>query len=605
MLVLTVAASAATMDTARITATPRTLATASNRITAFAQDGNRLAWDAWGVTVHDLARRHTTRISGRADRGVLALAGDRVLYMAFDHPSNCGYYVRMMTASVRDPKPRKVAKSDMSFDKCEDHTLPRILVAGDGTTLVYNYVSYYDEYWGDELRRVIGTLTSVVRNSASPTALSVANGRVAFGRISRSWDVRPGNATWSPDGASLAVPVKIYTSDQEEPVEVAVYAVPSGSTGEIAKLFDLDTEGTEASSLDVTDLDWSPDGRRFLYVLARTVGESTNEELYAVDADGSHVERLGAGAMPRWSPDGKRIAFYSFEQEGVYVRDMETHTNVRVADGYAPAWSPDGGRLAIIRDNAILIVDLSSGQERRLPGPEGQISGGLDWSPRGDAIAYVDGPPWSIRITRVDGTGTRELCRDGCVKGSNGIAEDDEPEWSPDGSSIAFSSLEDSANYVVDSSGKHRHKLADIPVPDPESLITVRPAAGGAALSAVNLTGWVRGVALSPTLLATLVRSAAGDRIELRKPTEQAVYRTVSVPASTAPDLSASRQRVVYRIGRTIRLLDAVTGRISTLATAASTPIGLSIEGRRVAWAENVKGHGRIRALQLPPALRR
>ena len=36
------------------------------------------------------------------------------------------------------------------------------------------------------------------------------------------------------------------------------------------------------------------------------------------------------------------------------------------------------------------------------------------------------------------------------------------------------------------------------------------------------------------------------------------------------------------------------------LAVAQVTPVGLSIEGRRVAWAENLNGRGRIRAVTLP-----
>jgi hypothetical protein len=41
---------------------------------------------------------------------------------------------------------------------------------------------------------------------------------------------------------------------------------------------------------------------------------------------------------------------------------------------------------------------------------------------------------------------------------------------------------------------------------------------------------------------------------------------------------------------------------VSTLAQAGSTPVGLSIEGSRVAWAENIMGRGRIRSLTVPVA---
>src|SRR5262249_58400016 len=75
-------------------------------------------------------------------------------------------------------------------------------------------------------------------------------------------------------------------------------------------------------------------------------------------------------------------------------------------------------------------------------------------------------------------------------------------------------------------------------------------------------------------------------------------------PAYASPcgcALSMSGNRVVFRAGRTIELLDAATQKISVLTVARSRPIGLSIEGRRVAWAVNADGRGLVRAIVLPP----
>ena len=55
-----------------------------------------------------------------------------------------------------------------------------------------------------------------------------------------------------------------------------------------------------------------------------------------------------------------------------------------------------------------------------------------------------------------------------------------------------------------------------------------------------------------------------------------------------------SRAAIVYRVGRSIRVL----GR-GEVARAAAVPVGLSIDGRRIAWAENVNGRGRIQAITL------
>jgi hypothetical protein len=51
----------------------------------------------------------------------------------------------------------------------------------------------------------------------------------------------------------------------------------------------------------------------------------------------------------------------------------------------------------------------------------------------------------------------------------------------------------------------------------------------------------------------------------------------------------------VYHVGRAVRLLDVARGRSTQLAVAAAIPFDLSIEGRRVVWAENVAGRGTVR----------
>jgi hypothetical protein len=72
---------------------------------------------------------------------------------------------------------------------------------------------------------------------------------------------------------------------------------------------------------------------------------------------------------------------------------------------------------------------------------------------------------------------------------------------------------------------------------------------------------------------------------------------TTAVPAS-ASGLTIGTGGLVYRVGRSIYTIRA--GRPTLVWRAQVTPIGLSIEGRRVAWAANVNGRGRIVALSLP-----
>src|SRR3546814_12797235 len=57
---------------------------------------------------------------------------------------------------------------------------------------------------------------------------------------------------------------------------------------------------------------------------------------------------------PSWSPDGRKIAYVSFESgnSAVYVQDITTGSRQLVAShprgiNGAPAWSPDGSKLAV------------------------------------------------------------------------------------------------------------------------------------------------------------------------------------------------------------------------------------------------------------------
>jgi hypothetical protein len=62
----------------------------------------------------------------------------------------------------------------------------------------------------------------------------------------------------------------------------------------------------------------------------------------------------------------------------------------------------------------------------------------------------------------------------------------------------------------------------------------------------------------------------------------------------------ADRHWVVFHVGRAILAVNTRSHHVVRLTRAAATPLDLSVSGRRVAWAENIHDHGRIRALELP-----
>ena len=118
----------------------------------------------------------------------------------------------------------------------------------------------------------------------------------------------------------------------------------------------------------------------------------------------------------------------------------------------------------------------------------------------------------------------------------------------------------------------------------------------GHQLARIPLIGLVRGLSLSGHKLTVLLERPEGAREILRYDARNGTYLgTSGILSAAATALSTSSGGIVFRVGSSIYLQ---RGRTSILmARAAATPVGLSIAGRRIAWAETVHGHGRIRTV--------
>src|SRR5262245_19134876 len=75
--------------------------------------------------------------------------------------------------------------------------------------------------------------------------------------------------------------------------------------------------------------------------------------------------------------------------------------------------------------------------------------------------------------------------------------------------------------------------------------------------------------------------------------------RTVMPNRQPAPELLAAGSTVVYSVGRSIYTPSARRRIPRLVARTAATPIGLSVVGRGVAWAENTSHGSRLRAVML------
>jgi Tol biopolymer transport system component len=237
---------------------------------------------------------------------------------------------------------------------------------------------------------------------------------------------------WSLDGRLIAfgtpipwLPCAGPQCGPAGPWELMVASVADGSARPVS---DIGAAGWHAATPS-----WSPSGAELLMAYESGLdGEQLDglerETIYRVAVDGSRLQPLLDGALPRFAPDGLRFVFERrvgdldpfaapWEFKEIVLADIDGANARVIAAGTQPAWSPDGSQIAFwsgAGSRAHLWVASADGSDGTIvaevepAGEERIVAVAADWSPDGRWLAYAaqsTGPTASIHTVMADGSG--------------------------------------------------------------------------------------------------------------------------------------------------------------------------------------------------------
>jgi TolB protein len=208
---------------------------------------------------------------------------------------------------------------------------------------------------------------------------------------------------------------------------------------------------------------WSPDGRQIAYVSF----ESRKPAVYVQDLGQGQRRKVsdlpGINGAPAFSPDGTQLAL-TLSKDGnpdIYVMTLATGALRRLTDHFGidtePAFSPDGGQIVFTSDRGgkpqLYTVPATGGEPRRLT-YEGDYNARGVFSPDGKRLAMVHGVGGSYRIAVMDLASQR-------LRVLTPGSQDESPGFAPNGSLVLYAAQEGGAArlFAVSLDGKTRQSL--------------------------------------------------------------------------------------------------------------------------------------------------
>lgn len=211
---------------------------------------------------------------------------------------------------------------------------------------------------------------------------------------------------------------------------------------------------------------WSPDGRKIAYVSF----EARQSEIYVQDLRSGTRKRVsarpGVNGAPAWSPDGQKLAVSLSRQDGnldIYTLDINTQVLTRLTSGSAidtePSWSLDGSQIYFTSDATggpqVYRVAAGGGNAQRVTF-EGSYNARPRVAPDGKQLAVVHNDRGNYRIAVVDlARATTQVLSDGRL--------DESPSFAPNGEMLIYATREGARGVLATVSANGRIKTR-IPV---------------------------------------------------------------------------------------------------------------------------------------------
>lgn len=249
------------------------------------------------------------------------------------------------------------------------------------------------------------SVTTLMTVAVAEAAFPGRNGLIAVGMdFFPGCDQSPSIVTIKPDGTRA----RVIAGCGERKVAEFPYWSADGRrllfSANFGRPMLMSADGSRKRSVPLPDAErtfgaysFAPDGQHFVFnrPTRDLWNMSAEPEIWRASKDGTEDRQLGEGWLPRWSPDGRMIAYVS--RGAVRVMNAQTGQHLRaLAAGNAASldWSPDGRRLLWspsplgTHDLWVVRVDGERPPRKLPPGPQVRVSGAV-WSPDGKEIAFA------------------------------------------------------------------------------------------------------------------------------------------------------------------------------------------------------------------------